>query len=144
MTDRLHRWRLVLGGDEADGTGVDLGDRDRAIDGALAALYESDRKAGLGSSAPSVARWLGDIRTYFPTSVVRVMQKDAMERLQLQRLLLEPEMLEAVQPDVHLVATLVSLAGVIPSRTKETARAVVRQVVDELMRKLTQPTRQAI
>ena len=52
------------------------------------------RWAGLGASAPSVARWLGDVRTYFPTSVVRVMQQDAMDRLGLRQLLLEPEMLD--------------------------------------------------
>jgi Mg-chelatase subunit ChlD len=39
---------------------------------------------------------------------------------------------------------LISLSGVIPNRTKDTARAVVRKVVDELMRKLSQPTRQAV
>ena len=42
------------------------------------------------------------------------MQKDAIERLGLNRLLLEPEMLEAVEPDVHLVGTLLSLSRVLP------------------------------
>ena len=50
-----------------------------------------------------VARWLGDIRSYFPSSVVQVMQTDAMDRLGLRQLLLEPELLEAVQPDIDLV-----------------------------------------
>src|SRR5262245_39512615 len=122
MTDRLRRWRLVLGGDEADGTGVDLGDVDRSVDGALAALYDSDRKAGLGGSAPSVARWLGDIRTFFPQSVVRVLQRDALARLDLRKLLIEPELLDAVVPDVHLVATLTALSGVLPARVRESAR----------------------
>jgi hypothetical protein len=144
VTDRLRRWRLVLGGDDADGTGVDLGDIDRAVDGALAALYESDRKAGLGSSAPSVARWLGDIRTFFPQSVVRVLQRDALARLDLRKMLVEPELLEAVVPDVHLVASLTALAGVLPARVRESARRVVRRVVDELAARLEQPLRQAV
>jgi Mg-chelatase subunit ChlD len=144
--ERLRRWRLVLGGDQADGTGVDLEGRDQAIDRALGQLYDHDeeRGAGLGASAPNVARWLGDIRTYFPSSVVRVMQQDALERLGLRRMLLEPEMLAAVEPDVHLVATLVSLRSVIPARTRETARQVVRQVVEELERRLATPLRQAV
>src|SRR5580658_10566261 len=112
--ERMRRWRLVLGA--ADGTGVSLTGDDARIDAALGALYDSDaevgggpeptskRPAGLGASAPRVARWLGDIRTFFPVSVVQVMQKDAIERLGLTRLLLEPEMLDAVEPDVHLVA----------------------------------------
>ena len=56
-----------------------------------------------------MARWLGDIRSYFPTSVVQVMQRDAIERLDLASMLLEPELLDRVQPDVHLVSTLVGL-----------------------------------
>jgi len=142
--ERLRRWRLILGGDENDGVGFDLRGADLAMDRALAALYDADRKGGLGSSAPNVARWLGDIREYFPSSVVRVMQQDALERLNLRRMLLEPEMLEAVEPDVHLVAGLLALGGVMPAKTRETARLVVRRVVEELQRKLAEPLRQAV
>lgn len=143
--DRLRRWRLVLGG-EQDGTGIELAGRDAQIDRALSALYGSagERGAGLDPSAPNVARWLGDIREYFPSSVVQVMQQDAIERLDLHELLLEPELLEAVEADVHLVGTLLSLNHVIPARTRETARAVVRKVVDELERRLEQRTRAAV
>jgi hypothetical protein len=142
--ERARRWRLILGGGANDGTGCSLSGGDVGMDGALEALYDSDRQAGLGSSSPKVARWLGDIREYFPASVVRVMQADALERLNLRQMLLEPEMLESVEPDVNLVATLLSLRSVIPNRSKETARIVVRKVIDELIRKLESPTRQAI
>ena len=138
------RWRLILGGGEADGLGLELRGADLAIDNALRALYDSDRKGGLGSSAPNLARWLGDIRTYFPSSVVRLLQHDAMERLNLKRLLLEPESLAAVEPDVHLVATLLALNSVMPAKTKETARLVVRRVVEEIERRLANPLRQAV
>ena len=70
----------------------------------------------MGRSAPNVARWLGDIRTYFPSSVVRVMQQDALERLDLRQMLLQPEMLDAVEPDVHLVADLLALKSVMPEQ----------------------------
>ncbi|MER6839411.1 VWA domain-containing protein [Streptomyces platensis] len=150
--ERLRRWRLVLGGGGADGTGCALSGRDAAMDGALASLYGREksraktadggrRSAGLGASAPGVARWLGDIRTYFPSSVVQVMQRDAIDRLGLSALLLEPEMLAAVEADVHLVGTLLSLNKVMPETTKETARAVVRKVVEQLEKKLAQRTR---
>jgi Mg-chelatase subunit ChlD len=142
--EATRRWRLVLGGDAADGTGCTLGGKELEMDRALQALYDSDRRGGLGSSTPSVARWLGDIREYFPSSVVQVMQRDAFERLDMKRMLMEPEMLEAVQPDVHLVASLIALAGSIPAKTRDTARQVVRRVVDDLMRRLAQPTRQAV
>jgi Mg-chelatase subunit ChlD len=142
--EHLRRWRLILGGNEADGTGCGLAGSDLQMDRALEALYDSDRSGGLSGSSPKIARWLGDIRTFFPNSVVRIMQQDALERLGLKQMLLEPEMLEAVEPDVHLVATLLSLSRVMPNKTKETARLVVRKVVDELERKLANPLRQAV
>ncbi len=143
-TDHLHRWRLVLGGEEADGTGLDLSGSDLRLDQALSTLYDAERSGGLSGSAPRVARWLGDIREFFPASVVRVMQQDALERLNLRLMLLEPEMLMAVEPDVHLVATLLSLNSVLPEHARETARLVVRRVLDDLTRKLAQPLRQAV
>src|SRR5262245_53337432 len=95
--ERLRRWRLILGGGECDGICCSLGGSDGAMDSALSALYDaerdgshSERSANLARSAPNVARWLGDIRKYFPASVVRVMQQDAFERLNLRQMLLEP------------------------------------------------------
>src|SRR5262247_3868907 len=147
--ERLKRWRLVLGkeceggmaggagraggggdGDgDGDGLGFSLSGTEQGMDGVLEALYSEERSAGLGGSSPRVARWLGDIRTYFPKSAVRVMQQDALERLNLTQMLTEPELLETVEADVHLVANLLSLSHVIPAKTKDTARQVVRKVV---------------
>lgn len=140
----IRKWRLILGGQQNDGTGVSLSERDVQMDKTLEALYDSNRQGGLGASSPNVARWLGDIRTFFPSSIVQVMQQDALHRLNLTQMLFEKEMLQNVEPDIHLVATLMTLSKVIPDKTKDTARMVVRKVVDELLRKLSQPTQQAI
>jgi Mg-chelatase subunit ChlD len=146
--ERLRRWRLILGGGNCDGIGVKLSHVDGKRDQALGELYGGasgkTRRGGTEASMPNVSRWLGDVREYFPDSVVEIMQKDAIERVGLQRLLAEPEFLELVEPDVHLVATLIALNRVIPSGTRETARALVRKVVDDLLQKLTNPMRQAV
>ena len=144
--ERLRRWRMVLGGTEengSDGTGIALAGADQAMDEALEALYhgepddgETTRTGTLGKSAPRVARWLGDIRRYFPSTVVQVMQRDAVDRLGLTRMLLEPELLASVEPDVHLIGTLLALHDVLPERTRHTAREVVRQVVEQLEHRL--------
>ena len=128
---RQRRWRLALGGGTDGENG--LSDADRALDAALALLYDADaeRGAGLGASAPRVARWLGDIRERFPTAVVRVMQQDAFERLQLRSMLVQPELLDAIEPDIHLVASLVALGSLIPEASKASARLVVRKLVDD-------------
>ena len=102
MENHLRKWRMILGGDQNDGTGYSLKDADLQIDKTLQALYDNERTGGLGPSSPNVSRWLGDIRTYFPNTVVKVMQQDALKRLNLTSMLLEKEMLENVKPDVHL------------------------------------------
>ena len=150
--ERLRRWRLLLGNAAEESTGGLASKTDTAMDGALAALYDTTsegsksrrRGAGLGGSAPKVARWLGDIRTYFPSTVVQVMQKDAIDRLGLTQLLLEPELLDAVEPDVHLVGTLLSLNRVMPETSKATARMVVEKVVREVEERIAQKTRTAV
>jgi hypothetical protein len=143
--DRLKKWRLILGdNEEDDNESYPLDPVSAAVDKALDALYGESAKAGLGSSAPKVSRWLGDIRRYFAKETVQIMQKDAFERLGIERMLLEPELLQSVEPDINLVSTLISLNKVIPVKTRETARLVVKNVLDRLIRKMQNPMREAV
>ncbi len=144
--EQSRRWQLVLGVDDDQRP---LNSHDQRLSQALNMLYDNDSsgkkgRGGLGRSAPNVAKWLGDIREFFPSSVVQVVQKDAFERLNLTQMLLEPEFLAVMEADVHLVADLVSLRSAMPEKTLETARQVVKKVVDELMARLEQQTTEAI
>ncbi|WP_216712727.1 VWA domain-containing protein [Pseudoalteromonas sp. TB64] len=147
LSEKSRRWQLALGvNDEQQ---PPLSNRDERLSGALSALYGSDNanKQGRGSlsrSAPKVSKWLGDIREFFPTPVVQVVQKDAFERLGLKEMLMEPEFLSAIEADVHLIADLISLRSIMPEKTIETARQVIEKVVKELMDKLEQKTSEAI
>jgi hypothetical protein len=162
--EQLKRWRLILGAASEEklqsfGAGGSLLDDEAALmDEALAAIYDETgglggedgagggtaRKAGLGSSSPKLSKWLGDIRTFFPPDVVSVIQSDAIERKGLKQLLFEPELLSQVKPDIQMVATLMALKGKIPEKTKETARQLVKAVVDEIMKRLAQDLRRAV
>ncbi len=163
--DRIEKWRLILGktaeeslrqcrgGGGGPGGQALLQGESAEIDEALGMIYEVEeekpdqkgqRGAGLGKSAPKLAKWLGDIRSYFPREVVKVIQQDAIERKGLKQLLFEPETLGEVTPSVELVGTLMSLKGMIPDRTKETARQVVRAVVEEIIKKLRSGLEQAV
>ena len=155
--DHVKRWRMVLGASANDSLGqccneMTLSQEQLEMDQALAAIYDETadiesgggRSAGLGGSSPRLSKWLGDIRTYFKEDVVSVIQQDAIERRGLNQLLFEPEVLKNIQPNVQLVGTLMSLSGQVPERTKETARMVVRAVVDEIKLELEQQIRQAV
>jgi VWA domain-containing protein len=144
-TQRLRQWRLALGAD-TEGMSED----DRRLDAALGALYETTGetarkgRGSLSSSAPRVASWLGDIRSFFPAPVVQVIQRDAFDRLGLKQMLLEPEFLATVQADVHLIADLIALRAAMPEATKDTARDVVPKVVRELLERLENKTVEAV
>jgi uncharacterized protein with von Willebrand factor type A (vWA) domain len=145
----ITRWRMVLGrtpedDNESTAEAMGLSSEEQGMDRTLEALYQSDRKGNLGKSSPNINRWLGDIRRYFPKSVVQIMQRDALERLGLKQLLLEPELLATLETDVHLVGTLLSLKDFLPAKTHETARMVVQKVVAELEKKIEAPLRQAV
>jgi len=160
--EQIKRWRLILGHSSQDmlnnyiAGGCQISSDQQIMDEALAAIYDEtecgsdqgssggQRSAGLEKSMPRLAKWLGDIRTYFTQDVVAVIQNDAIERKGLTQLLFEPEMLKNVEPNIQLVGTLMALKGRIPERTKETARIVVQAVVDQIKRLLEQQIRQAV
>ncbi len=161
--EQLKRWRLILGNATQDTLdnyiegGFSLEDDYRIMDEALAAIYDNTedvdsngssssngRSAGLGASSPRLSKWLGDIRNYFSEDVVSVIQNDAIERKGLTQLLFEPETLKSVKPDIQMVATLMALKGKIPERTKDTARQLVKEVVEEITKKLENDIRQAV
>jgi len=156
--EALTRWRLILGrraeqanpafrlGDRRDGdesgdaplqralpAGIGL----TALDRALSFVYDSsERFGGTGDSAPYVPQWLEQMRALFNQSTLAMVQRDAFERTGLAELLLQPEIAPRLQPDVRLAATILSFKEQIPDEVKQTARDLIRQVVDELRRKL--------
>lgn len=164
--EQLKRWRLILGSSAEDAlaeqTGglISLDGDERMMDEALGAIYDNTagigeqqlapgiggakRSAGKGASSLKLAKWLADIRTYFQEDVVSVIQTDAMEKKGLKQLLFEPEILKNLQPSIELVGMLMALKGRIPERTKETARQLVKSVVDDINRRLENDIRRAV
>ncbi len=147
MDSTEKRWRLMLGLVE-ESVQENFSESEIKMTEMLDFLYQGedskDRKGGLGKSSPKINRWLGDIRQYFPRDVVRVLQKDALDRLGLKQMLLEPETLEMIEPDAKLVATLISLSKIMPARTKETARLVVEKVVASIRQKIQMKMERAV
>jgi hypothetical protein len=133
------------------GGGSILTGDDALMDAALAAIYDdtsvdtaSGRSAGLGPSYPNIAKWLADIRSFFPDDVVSVIQNDAIERKGLKALLLEPETLAKVKPDLSIVSTLLTLKNQIPKKSKEQARALVKALVDEILKQMESELKRAV
>jgi Mg-chelatase subunit ChlD len=155
--EALLRWRLALGPRaeevdreleldalraEAERLAIEPGRVDE-LDGALGFVYD-DKKGGRGGPRLYLPRWLGALREFFRHDVVALVQKDAIERRGLSELLFEPETLPFLERNVDLVATLLSARGLVPDAAKEIARGIVREVVDDLRKKLESQVRTAI
>jgi len=157
QTEQFSRWRLILGSETEQSFegmgGVPLSREEALMDSALAAIYGnsgesfgggSGRGAGKGPSSPLISKWLGDLRSLFDPETVAVVQNDAIERKGLKQLLLEPELLEGLEPDLNMASTLLMLKDQIPKKSKEAARTFIRRVVEEINKLLENDVRRAV
>ena len=146
---QINRWRLILGkvaDEEFDESGQEseLSSEQSKMDNALGAIYDNQEQAsgegktqkkqtgGLRKSAPAIAKWLGDIRECFDPETVAIVQKDAIERKGFKELFYEPEILENVEPDIHLITTLLALKEEVPEESKDRVRSLVQKFVDKV------------
>ncbi len=156
QTEQLSRWRLILGAETEQSFsgmgGAPLSQEELLMDSALGAIYggpgegfgESGRGAGKGPSSPVISKWLGDLRSLFDPETVAVVQNDAIERKGLKQLLLEPELLDTLEPDLNLASTLLMLKDQIPKKSKESARSFIRKIVEEINKLLENDMRRAV
>ncbi|MCM1165696.1 MAG: VWA domain-containing protein [Lachnospiraceae bacterium] len=155
-TQELQRWRLILGRESAERlSGMKmppLSEEQDLMDKALAAIYNKSDNGGFGDnqgsghgpSNPQISRWLGDVRTLFDKDLVKIIQSDAVNRCGLKQLIFEPELLENTEPDVSLASTILTLKEMIPKRSKDSVRAFIRKIVEEINRLLEQDIRRAV
>lgn len=157
QTQQLSRWRLILGAETQQSFegmgGGGLSQEELLMDSALGAIYGgpgesfgggSGGGAGKGPSSPVISKWLGDLRSLFDPETVAVVQNDAIERKGLKQLLLEPELLEGLEPDLNMASTLLMLKDQIPKQSKESARKYIRKIVEELNKLLENDVRRAV
>ena len=154
QAEQLSRWRLILGSETQEAfTGMGgggLSQDELLMDSALGAIYGgpgesfNGRGAGKGPSSPLISKWLGDLRSLFDQEIVAVVQNDAIERKGLKQLLLEPELLEELEPDLNMASTLLMLKDQIPKKSKESARKFIRKIVEEINKLLENDVRRAV
>lgn len=152
----LKRWRLILG-EESQKTldgfgGASLSEEELLMDSALSQIYGASgnggdgtgKSGGRGRSSPHLTKWLGDLRTLFSPMEIKVIQKDAIERKGLKQLLLEPEMLNDLVPDVSTASLLIMLKDQIPEKSKDNARQYIAKIVEDINRRLADDLRRSV
>jgi Mg-chelatase subunit ChlD len=151
MTDdrtRLIRWRLVLG----SGTEALLGRCPEGVwqqrDEAIAYLYDREygpgrsvRKSGQGpgSLAPSqltVPEWINAVHELFPKKTIERIERDALERYQLEEMVTNPDLLSRAEPSQTLLKAVLRTKHLMNQEVLAIARRLVRQMIDQLMASL--------
>lgn len=138
------RWRLILGKDADNELSLSGDGQAGAMDESLALLYDEDHRGQLGDSMPRLHRWMGEIRDHFPPGALHLMQRDAFDRLGLAEMLLEPELMERLEPDVHLAGVLMAHFRQLDEARRESARQLIRHIADQLVKQLSLPLLQAL
>ncbi len=149
---RALRWRLVLGQGVEDvlgGAGDGVWEQ---RDAALSFLYDREygpgrnvRGSGRGTlheSQPTVPDWINAVHELFPRRTIERIEKDALERYQLEEMVTNAELLGRVQPSQTLLKAVLRTRHLMNQEVLAAARHLVRRVVEQLMERLAREVRQ--
>jgi Mg-chelatase subunit ChlD len=151
---RLVRWRLVLGESAEQALDCELSGADKERDEALSYLYDREygpgrnvrrsreRGGGLGGSALSVPDWINQVHALFPKKTIERIEKDALERYQLQEMVTNPEVLRRAEPSQTLLKAILHTKHLMNQQVLQMARVLVRRVIEQLLEKLSRPLQQ--
>jgi Mg-chelatase subunit ChlD len=160
----LRRWRHILGRFSQQQLSCQMSATDARIETALDYLYNreysgrgvrpqqgqskgSDTSKQPGSLDPSqlnVPTWINEIRDLFPQETVEVVEKHALNRYGMKELVTDPEVLAKLEPNMDLLKTVLTFKGMMDGKVLAVARRIIREVVEEIKRKLENEIKQAL
>lgn len=147
---RLIRWRLVLGSGVDDVLGALPNGAWEEREEALGFLYDReygpsrnvrDRTGSLGGSSLTVPEWINAVHELFPRRTVERIERDALERYQLEEMVTNPEVLGRVQPNPTLLKAVLRTKHLMNKEVLAMARQLVRRVVEQLMERMAREVR---
>jgi len=151
---RQSRWRLVLGQAAEEALGCSLQGTEQEQDVCLGFLYDreygagrnvrqpNDKRSGsLDASALNVPDWINKVHELFPQKTIERLEKDALERYELDEMVTNPQVLQRAQPNLTLLKAVLRTKHLMNQEVLAAARVLVRKVVDELMEKLAREVR---
>ena len=163
----LDRWRLILGRAAETSLGGFGDPRTAGRDAALDWLYGRDpdaagrgvrrggpagpsgsgdggdgRYGGDGPSIVTTVDWLDQINTLFPKETVERLERDAVERYQIDDLVTDPDVLARIEPNEALLRAVLRTKHLMNPALLAQARRIVAAVVEQLLAKLSTEIRQ--
>lgn len=146
------RWRLILG-EESESVCGGLSGDDADRDVALEYLYGREsqgrnRRTGnrsgsrggtLDPSQLTVPGWINAVHNLFPQRTIERIEKDALERYQIDEMVTNIDLLKRATPNLTLLKAVLHTKHLMNQELLAVARDLVRKVVEELMEKLAKP-----
>ncbi len=150
---RQSRWRLVMGAGSEQLCGG-LSGEEAQMDSCLGFLYDREYQSGrnvrggdkggaggLGESVLSVPDWINAVHQLFPKKTIERLEKDALERYQLDEMVTNPDVLARAQPNITLLKAVLRTKHLMNQEVLKAAQHLVRQAVEELMKRLARDVR---
>jgi Mg-chelatase subunit ChlD len=144
----LERWRLILGPAAEQHCGG-LSGEGRGRDAALEWLYSRDddldkrgirrggaRGAGSEDSVLNTVDWLDAIHRLFPKETVERLERDAIERYEIDDIVTNADVLDRVEPNPALLKAVLRTKHLMNPQVLAAARRIVAEVVRQLVEKL--------
>jgi Mg-chelatase subunit ChlD len=142
------RWRLILG----SGAESILGAIPKGIwqerECAISFLYDREyaacrnvrrgdnRQSSLDESQLTVPHWINQVHELFPKKTIERLEKDALERYQLEEMVTNPEVLSRAEPNQTLLKAVLHTKHLMNQEVLAIARQLVRKVIEQLLEKL--------
>ena len=149
----INRWRLILGSFSENSlsfsqdTVLNYADMDDVLDFLYSREYGEERGIRKGSLNPSmltVPEWITKVRELFPKATVETLERHALEKYNMSELLTDKEVLEKMEPNIDLLKSILQMKHLMKGEVLETARKIVKQVADDIKKRLGQDIRAAI
>lgn len=152
--ENLNKWRLILGKDASNyidfngefSDSISYQDMEETLDFLYSMEYGDDllRNGGQGDSRLYTADWINKVRKMFPKKTVEILEKQALEHFNLTELLTDKEVLEKMEPNMDLLKTILEFKHLMKNDVVDSAKKLVRKIVDELIEKMNTDIRKSL
>lgn len=84
------------------------------------------------------------MRKLFPQETCETIEKHALDRYGMTELVTDPKVLEKLAPNMDLLKTMLTFRGMMKGEVLNTARKIIREVIEEIRRKIEPEVRQTL
>lgn len=147
--ETLNKWRLILGRFADHNIPLQGEPVLYDIDDTLDYLYGQEYTGDMGirdrqNQLYNVANWITKVRELFPVQVVEVLEHHALEKYNMEELLMDKEVLERLEPNRELLKSILQMKDLMQEEVLLSAKRIVKKVADEIKKEMEQEIKESI